>query len=410
MNLANAIRSSVLLFSSVILLSACGGGSDSSNDPVTETLTGVFIDAPVEGLGYQTPNHQGKTNDKGEFTYDTGETVTFFFNGIDLGSAPAQAKFPVTLLPNSPKLAQIFQTLDHNADPAKIDVSGITLDAGLKTQLTDLLANKAGTPDLEAILTNAKLAELQTSNNVTLVNQSVVTEAEAAGHLSDNIDPIAMSASDFANKLFLDSDGGGIGSDIAVAAFYQNGTATFQGQGDYGDYYNDSVTWSVSNDGTTNITFPDSSTYVATKLSESDNRHIFHVTGGGDEEFIREFYEALPLSLADLNGKHFAIDTSDDEYCSATTLSFNGTNVTVNEQCTGGFDTFTVQAAEHDQLDNVIVFQAAEDNGDSSELHIALIGGSLENGQYAEVEYDNSAIDHIGILRMAETDAPLTAQ
>lgn len=46
-------------------------------------------------------------------------------------------------------------------------------------------------------------------------------------HLSDNIDPIAFTTSDFSNKLILDGDGGGLGSDMAVITFDASGTGEF---------------------------------------------------------------------------------------------------------------------------------------------------------------------------------------
>ena len=52
-----------------------------------KTLTGVFYDSPVEGLSYETQTLSGMTNDKGEFEYREGETVTFSVGGLVLGSA-----------------------------------------------------------------------------------------------------------------------------------------------------------------------------------------------------------------------------------------------------------------------------------------------------------------------------------
>lgn len=413
MNIATLTKSSIILFSSVLLLSACGG-SDSDPTPAT-TLTGVFIDAPVQGLGYQTANHQGITNEKGEFTYQADETVSFFFNGIDLGSAPAQAKFPVTLLPNSPKLAQIFQTLDHNADTAKIDVSGITLGSALKAQLGNVISNKAGTPKLENILTEAKLTELQTSNNVTLVNQTLVDETTAADHLLDNIDPIAITASDFANKLFLDSDGGGIGSDMAVITFKESGSGEFLGQdgSNTDDAFVEPFNWSTNDDGTLSITFLNDDagdTAVGIKLSESANLSTIHVSEDDGDDFIRQWYSALPLSVARLDGKHFSMDMSDDDDCTARTVSYTGVTAVINEQCTGGFFTSTAQVSMHSTFDNVLTLLISDNDG-VYPFNMALVDGSIADGKYAWFDYnDNSELRGIGTLKWTETNASLAAQ
>ncbi len=50
-------------------------------------LKGVFYDSLVRGLEYETQTLSGMTNEKGEFQYRPGETVTFSIGGLILGSA-----------------------------------------------------------------------------------------------------------------------------------------------------------------------------------------------------------------------------------------------------------------------------------------------------------------------------------
>ncbi len=73
----------------VLLLSACGGGSSSpSSSSSSASLTGVFVDAPVAGLSYQTSSGvSGTTDSQGRFNYAAGDTVTFSVGGLTLGSA-----------------------------------------------------------------------------------------------------------------------------------------------------------------------------------------------------------------------------------------------------------------------------------------------------------------------------------
>jgi hypothetical protein len=70
------------------LLSACGGGSTAPDT----AITGVFLDAAVEGLDYAVGTAAKKaTNAKGEFNCKSGETVTFSVGAVTLGSAPCAA-------------------------------------------------------------------------------------------------------------------------------------------------------------------------------------------------------------------------------------------------------------------------------------------------------------------------------
>ena len=62
-------------------------------------LKGVFYDSPVQGLEYETQTISGITNEKGEFKYRPGETVTFSVGGLVLGSARGSERVtPVDLV------------------------------------------------------------------------------------------------------------------------------------------------------------------------------------------------------------------------------------------------------------------------------------------------------------------------
>ena len=83
----------------VVGLSACGGGSDSTNPTSSSSNMGIFLDSPVMGLSYESPSHSGITNSAGEFRYTDGETVSFSLGGIELGSSLAQEEItPLDLL------------------------------------------------------------------------------------------------------------------------------------------------------------------------------------------------------------------------------------------------------------------------------------------------------------------------
>jgi hypothetical protein len=203
MYLRNIILAIVLLF----LIVACGGGGSSSsstpsdnqvvsdeiNSPSTEEIandtlddevvvvpitTGVFIDAPVEGLYYETETLSGLTNSDGEFQYRSGETVSFMLGDIELGSVEGEVMItPLTLVGdtdiNNPSIravniARLLQTLD--SDSANNAV--ITIPSTLETLFVSG-ADLDSDDGLDEILSEAQNL---TSENYTLVDSVTAKE------------------------------------------------------------------------------------------------------------------------------------------------------------------------------------------------------------------------------------------
>ena len=110
------------------VLIGCGGDSSGDNSvDITDTTIyyGTFIDAPVEGLQYQTATQSGVTNDKGEFKYKRGETVTFNIGTLILGGAEGSSMItPLSLTGENDlssisvkatNIARVLQSLDANS-------------------------------------------------------------------------------------------------------------------------------------------------------------------------------------------------------------------------------------------------------------------------------------------------------
>jgi hypothetical protein len=128
----------------LMLLVACGGGSGGNDNhnsicESTQTLTGRFIDSPVEGLRYNSYDfriadagacHFGTTNSNGEFLYEPGHHVLFRF----CAACPAIANFPAQAIVTPAdivdaawsiedkgrtfrNLLRFIQTLDVDGDP-----------------------------------------------------------------------------------------------------------------------------------------------------------------------------------------------------------------------------------------------------------------------------------------------------
>ncbi|GAB4118927.1 MAG: hypothetical protein Fur0026_08600 [Sideroxydans sp.] len=121
-------------------------------------LTGVFIDAPVANINYQTATQNGTTNANGEFKYLAGENVTFSIGSMVLPSAPARERVSPMDLANtiSPidlkaiNIARVLQALDNDGNPA----NGITIPASAAAA-APAIADFANTPALDSAVAAA---------------------------------------------------------------------------------------------------------------------------------------------------------------------------------------------------------------------------------------------------------------
>jgi hypothetical protein len=124
--------SAVLIVGAGLLLAACSSGSDGGGGggtPVAApTLTGTFVDAPVAGLPYATSSGLGgTTNAQGQFSYRSGDTVTFSYGQNVSDPIPAAPQVtPWTMFGlNSPdpadprwiNLARLLQTFGNVLPP-----------------------------------------------------------------------------------------------------------------------------------------------------------------------------------------------------------------------------------------------------------------------------------------------------
>jgi hypothetical protein len=144
------VKNIIFIIYTALFLAACGGSSSSTtntpnNSDNSESVSkiGVFIDAPVKGLVYvSSPSgKEGVTNEKGEFEYIDGDTVSFNMGSIELGKAvPDKDKnVKVTQLKEALLVAQLLQVLDADADENKIDVSDIIIPEVIQKVIVEKL-------------------------------------------------------------------------------------------------------------------------------------------------------------------------------------------------------------------------------------------------------------------------------
>ncbi len=182
-----------------VILAACGGSGGSSSDSATATTqTGVFKDSVVAGVAYKTATQSGYTNEKGEFRYLPGESVTFSIGGIQLPAAKAAALLtPLMLAGNNDQasaiainIAQLLQTLDDDDNPE----NGITISRTLFEQLKTVeLDFKSADFDAAAgkVLPKALVAEDQATAHM---NAALATTGIAGSWrmIQGDTDPLAL--------------------------------------------------------------------------------------------------------------------------------------------------------------------------------------------------------------------------
>ncbi len=172
------------------ILSACGGGgggggsqSNDTGDEV-EVFTGVFIDAPVEGLAYRTASQQGMTNAKGEFSYQLGEEVIFSIGALSLPAVvgmPDISPYDIFATgelydPSVINLARLLQSLDVDGDPSNgIEISASAHDA-ITVSSVDFSSENFDA-DINSMMSNAGS-----------INTQLIPSELATNHLFDSLD------------------------------------------------------------------------------------------------------------------------------------------------------------------------------------------------------------------------------
>jgi len=164
-----------------------------------QILTGIFVDAPTEGISFVSGAQTGVTDAAGTFKFEAGGTVQFKVGNVTLGRAPGKALMtPLDLVkavdatavvadPRVTQIGQFLLTLDSIPADAKITVSAAAVTNALNETAVDLSQAQV---DVAAILGR-------------LVPTKVpVTAADALAHLQATIAaqtiPVALRAGTFA--------------------------------------------------------------------------------------------------------------------------------------------------------------------------------------------------------------------
>ena len=138
---------------------------------------------------------EGVTNEKGEFEYIDGDTVSFNMGSIELGSATPDNtnKVKVTQLEQALLVAQLLQVLDTDADENKIDISDIVIPEAVKKAIIDKLADKDGDASTSDVITSDQLVSVKEANPEKLTLQQragVIPKDKILEHIEQQIGQI----------------------------------------------------------------------------------------------------------------------------------------------------------------------------------------------------------------------------
>jgi len=186
MNLVKSIMSGLLV---TFALSGCGGGDSGDSTTTTATTntnTGLFLDAPVSGVEFESNSYSGKTDAQGLFKYKDGEETTFKINQIILGSVvPSKDGRIVTPLElfatqdvNDTRVVNtliVLQSLDSDGNTS----NGITIEDAKLQELRTLI-------DLST--TDVKLTKSELASLLNIAETEVKDEVEAVSEFEKELE------------------------------------------------------------------------------------------------------------------------------------------------------------------------------------------------------------------------------
>ena len=177
-------RRSLLASAIALSITACGGSdSNSSGSSTNSAQTGVFLDSAVGGVSYKTETEEGKTNEKGEYKFKQGETVTFSIGSLTLPPVKALGVLTPRDIGSADVatlIAQVLQSLDADNDPT----NGITINDAVHTAASGLAALDFTSATFEAD-NQAHLSSLMAASGSG--RTTLVSAVDANAHLDSTI-------------------------------------------------------------------------------------------------------------------------------------------------------------------------------------------------------------------------------
>jgi len=189
------------LISGTLILSVvgCGSGGDT---PISTTVTGEFVDAPVAGLSYSTSSgSKGFSSETGKYSYRVGDSVTFNLGNLTLGANAATSTMTPSKFGDTIKATNIALLLQN------FDIDEVSTNNFIQLPSSDLLEQVVPADvDLyddsavDTLLVDAR-NRIEESLHITL---PTISRTTAYNNLKYNVNYIAhaISYEDFINKSY----------------------------------------------------------------------------------------------------------------------------------------------------------------------------------------------------------------
>lgn len=324
-----------------LVLTACGGGGGGDDGgagnpvaptptptPTPQILTGIFVDAPVQGLNYVvTSGEAGTTDSQGRFSYQADGQITFSLGKLQLPEvAAAGVVTPLTLFstqnlyaPVVRNFIRLLQSLDADQNPD----NGIVLDA-LAVEAMDA----AGFTLEDLSLPVAQFE--QSTKVVTLLAamprlEALLDDRQALAHFADSLANSTLLDTDndgVANSLDPDDDNDGVADDADVFTWDATEHQDFDrdGLGDNHDADDDNDGIADSDDAVLELVdeLPALGASVFDSLAHSDSGYLF-----------LSYRNEQKLRVLDLQSGQLVKTFSFDQFPERMTLSPDGQHLYV---------------------------------------------------------------------------------
>lgn len=183
------------LFVLMLIQGCSSGGGDGGG---ITSLTGQFVDSPVEGVSYVAGGFSGTTPTDGSFSYESGSSLFLSIGDINLGDGLARNIFTPLILVGTTdpsnstvvNIASFLQTLDDDGDPN----NGILISEAVRTAAIGKTINFAQSTADFANDGNVQIVVAELTALTTAGARSLVSAAAAEAHLLSTLNDILNAA------------------------------------------------------------------------------------------------------------------------------------------------------------------------------------------------------------------------